>query len=440
MLIRFKVGNFMSFNEAQELSMISGTTRDHSDHIHKFEDVSVLRASAVYGANASGKSNLIRALWDSVRMITFGDPIQSSKYFRPGPSNKDKPSYFEYEFENNGKYYSYGFEFLLSKQKIESEWLYGLKPDRENEVLFQRFGNRIEHTFKGEDKKRVDIYAADMEGNDTTLFLTEMNRKTRTNEDSLSALFDAFNWFSKKTRVFSVDFFFFAKKGKEKEIAEIMGALDTGITGAYYERIERGGDRFRTYSKDLQERLIREKKRNPKADPSFSSGDGEVVSLSENNDLIVERLMFNHANSSASFSFTEESEGTQRLYGMLARILSDEADSIYIMDELDIKLHPQLTFWFVEMFLREKAGTKSQLIFTTHESYLMDFELLRRDEIWFVQRNEDGSSSLYSLEDFNERTDKKIDKAYFEGRYGGAPVFSTVFPVSSGGKDKTCKK
>jgi AAA15 family ATPase/GTPase len=143
----------------------------------------------------------------------------------------------------------------------------------------------------------------------------------------------------------------------------------------------------------------------------------------------MKKLVFKHENSDVSFDMEEESEGTQRLYDLLAMIVSKEEDNIYILDELDLKLHPQLTFKFVELFLKEKAGTKNQLIFSSHESNLMDFKLLRRDEIWFVEKNESGSSSLYSLEDFNERTDKKVDKAYLEGRYGGVPVFSTVFPI-----------
>ncbi|MDR1954964.1 MAG: ATP-binding protein [Candidatus Methanoplasma sp.] len=435
MLIRFKVGNFLSFDEPQELSMISGETRNHLDHIHRFENINILRTSAIYGANASGKSNLIKAFKESKQMITMGRPIHSNKYFRPSVMKKDKPSYFEYEFENGGKYYSYGFEFLPSKQKIESEWLYELEPERENRVFFQRTGNKIDHSFEGDDRTRMDIYAADMQNSDSTLFLREMNRKTRKDEKGLSVFSDVFRWFSQSMKVFNSEVFLYDKpkftKDEKEIVVGLLRSLDTGITDICYELVENVEDFFpERMLNEIQEELIRNKNKNSENDGSFIRG-SYFLSLSEDNDLIMKKLVFKHGSTDVSFDMEEESEGTQRLYELLAMIVSKEEDSVYILDELDLKLHPLLTFKFVDMFLNRKAGTKNQLIFTCHESNLMDFELLRRDEIWFVQKNEDESSSLYSLEDFNERTDRKIDKAYLEGRYGGVPIFSTLFPVSS---------
>ena len=92
-------------------------------------------------------------------------------------------------------------------------------------------------------------------------------------------------------------------------------------------------------------------------------------------------------------------------------------------------MHPSLTYKFVDTFLEEAAKKNIQLIVTTHESRLMDFDLLRRDEIWFVDKKKNGETDIYSLEEYNERFDKKIDKAYLDGRYGGVPIFSTVFPI-----------
>ena len=445
MLIRFKVGNFLSFNKIQELSMISGETRSHLDHIHKFDDMGVLKISALYGANASGKSNLIKALRESRQMIVMDMPLRANKYFRPSAANKDKPSYFEFEFENNGKYYSYGFEFLLSKQKIESEWLYGLESEGDNKIFFQRIGNKIEHTFEGDDKIRMDVYAKDMKEFDRTLFLREMYRKTRTDEKGLLVFSDVFKWFSQKMKLFGADIYDNMdriEKEKERDVVELLKAFDTGITGIHYERIEMPIDVVPAfYMNKIYEDLIREKKKNPNAEIMISSFKrGEVFSLSGENEVVLNKLVFKHKNSEASFDMEEESEGTQRLYDLLKMIVSKDEDNIYILDELDIKLHPQLTFGFINLFLNQKVGTKNQLIFTTHESNLMDFKLLRRDEIWFVQKEEDGSSSLYSLEDFNERTDRKIDKTYLEGRYGGVPVFSTIFPISAGDTNEAPKK
>ena len=107
-------------------------------------------------------------------------------------------------------------------------------------------------------------------------------------------------------------------------------------------------------------------------------------------------------------------------------------NKVFVIDEVDRCLHPSLTYRFVETFLDIAKQNGVQLIVTTHESRLMDFDLLRRDEIWFVDKNKNGESSIYSLEEYNARFDQKIDKAYLEGRYGGVPIFSAVFPVTEG--------
>ena len=108
--------------------------------------------------------------------------------------------------------------------------------------------------------------------------------------------------------------------------------------------------------------------------------------------------------------------------------MNKDTERVYLIDELDRCFHPELTYKFVERFLNF-TNNNSQLIVTTHESRLLNFDLLRRDEIWFANREKNGPTELYSLERYNERFDKKIDKAYLEGRYGGVPLFETLFPV-----------
>ena len=126
--------------------------------------------------------------------------------------------------------------------------------------------------------------------------------------------------------------------------------------------------------------------------------------------------------------------------GAIVRILERSKEEVllsgegktYVIDELDRCLHPSLTYKFVDTFLKLAEQKHIQLIVTTHESRLMDFDLLRRDEIWFVNKRKSGESDIYSLEEYNARFDQKIDKAYLEGRYGGVPVFSTVLPIREG--------
>ena len=139
-------------------------------------------------------------------------------------------------------------------------------------------------------------------------------------------------------------------------------------------------------------------------------------------------IKFKHDKKNILFQLEEESDGTIRLLDLLEIILSGEGKT-YFLDELDRCLHPSLTYKFVDTFLQIAAEKDIQLVVTTHESRLLDFDLLRRDEIWFVDKRKTGESDIYSLEEYNKRFDQKIDKAYLEGRYGGVPVFSTVFPI-----------
>ena len=145
--------------------------------------------------------------------------------------------------------------------------------------------------------------------------------------------------------------------------------------------------------------------------------------------LTVQKVVLKHKNDDGRYSFSEESDGTQRLFDLIEVLMNKNKEKVYFIDELDRCLHPKLTYEFVKRFLANTKDKNTQLIVTTHESRLLNFDLLRRDEIWFANREKNGPTELYSLEDYNERFDKKIDKAYIEGRYGGVPIFETIFPV-----------
>lgn len=159
-----------------------------------------------------------------------------------------------------------------------------------------------------------------------------------------------------------------------------------------------------------------------------------IISVNDNFETEVKTIVFEHGKKGTIFKFSEESDGTRRILDLIEILMTDNGERVYVIDEIDRSLHPQLTYKFIETFLNMSKDRKNQLIVTTHESRLLDFDLLRRDEIWFVDKNEKGESSIYSLEAYNERFDKKIDKAYLEGRYGGVPIFSTIFPVKGESK------
>lgn len=204
MLIKVKVSNFMSIGQLQELCMISGKVRGKREHLYKSKNISLLRLSAIYGANASGKSNLIKALEFSKQVIVEEIPKgYINKYNRTNEENINKPSYFEFEIKIDKKYYSYGFEIILNKSSIISEWLYELSTDNHRiEIFYRNLSNKkfsLGKHFKNEDIiNRLKIYFDDTKFEDSILFLSEMNRNKSDlykKKSELIVFSNVFGWF-----------------------------------------------------------------------------------------------------------------------------------------------------------------------------------------------------------------------------------------------------
>lgn len=434
MLIRFKISNYCSFKEEQELSMTPGRTEGNGCHILPIEGFPLLRSSAIYGANASGKSNLIKALNSMKRFIVFDEKIPTDRYHRPDPEMTDTPSYFEMELEIDGTAYSYGFDYVISEQRIEDEWLFRLSLEGDNEIIFTRVGKHINHSFEGSDKQKLDVYAEDTSGHDDRLFLNVMGRRVRPNDGGLGVFNDIYDWFKNDLVFIDTDFPFSPEipvSDRELEnVNRIMSTFGTGVNNIAYDRKD-GLEEFIPQS--LMDALRRDLSQG-KGQAALNIGSTRYASVNgyraymENGRVVFDEIVYRHNGDRISFRPDEESDGTRRLYGLLASVFMGKANRTYIIDELDTSLHPQLTYRFVKMFLEDPSSGSSQIIFTTHESFLMDFSLLRRDEIWFIEKSSDGSSKIYSLEDFNERNDRRVEKAYREGRYGGVPLFSSLFP------------
>lgn len=435
MLIRFSVGNYRSFKDIQEISMTSGRTEGHPDHLNDRGPVPVLRAAAVYGANASGKSNLIKALRAVKDYVVVDRKMPTDQYYRPDDCMRDEPSYFEVELEIGGSIYSYGFEYIISRQEIVDEWLHRLFIDKDSEALFQRTGRNIAHSFKDQDKQKLDVYAEDTIEHGDRLFLNVMGRRARPAEGDLGIFNDVYEWFRDHLRFIDTDYPFTPEvpvsESDFERLNKIISSFGTGINSIGYTRKE-GMD------ETLPQRLIDDLRK----DLGRGKGSGKLciecdryasvnnyrVSL-EGDRVVFDEIVYRHNDDRVVYRPDEESDGTRRLYGLLASTFVGEGDDTFVIDELDTSLHPQMTFRFVGMFLEGGLSGGSQILFSTHESSLMDFQLLRRDEIWFIEKGRDGDSRIYSLEDFNERNDRRIEKAYREGRYGGVPVFSAVFPT-----------
>lgn len=465
MLIRFSVENFLSFNSKQEFSMIpnKGINIDKKSHIIESEYAKVLRLGAIYGANAAGKSNLIKAMNFAKNVITDKMPLVTNEMFcKIDKDNQNKPSRFEFEFIKNDKCYAYGFEILLKDKKILTEWLYELT-DKEQNCIFEREVklNRLDfniETNDEEDSMRMKLYKVDFASDTSKLLITDIRGTKFKITSSLYILKSVYDWFENDLIIIYPDqplmrlHNFFDKENND-QINKMIKLFDTGITNIKQEKISQEKLKEELSSKDIQ--LLYEGYK--KAEEALEEFINKVEDSSEkvnsrkylrediiigtsvrmNNSLYnisgeygkepeINTIRTEHEKSFFDFSFKEESDGTRRLFDYLEILLSrgDNLNKVYIIDELERSLHPKITYRFIELFLKFLQDKKVQLIFTTHESTIMNQNLLRRDEIWFVERNKKNLSRIYSLDQFKERYDRKLDKAYLEGRYGAIPVFN----------------
>ncbi len=451
MLIRFNVGNYLSFREVQEFSMIAGKVRNKTEHIYADRSLKLLKFASIFGANASGKSNFVKAMEFAREVILYGTKRRCNNcYFKLDESFESKPSYFEFEILVNNKYYSYGFEILLKENVFTSEWLIELLTNGEEKVLFKRdiTKNTFDSSLTINNKnlrKKFEVYSDDIKANKSTLFLYEINRNKNElykSKNDLLIFNEVFRWFETTLDINHpyntiTDFSYFIETEKS-QVSEIIKAFGTGITE--FNVIDLSIDEIRDkipsqILEDVENRIndiLSDSKNEEKAIKGAitlkSPDDFFIINFEKNKEIQVTTIDFEHERKGKTFNVSEESDGTKRILELIQILLSKEG-SVYVVDEIDRSLHPQLTFKFVEAFLRIAEKKNVQLVITTHESRLLDFGLLRQDEIWLMNKNKDGESQLYSLDEYNVRFDQKVDKAYLEGRYGGVPIFSTIFPI-----------
>lgn len=446
MLISYTISNFLSFDSKQTISMVAGAPKKKADHCINKGKIKILKFAELYGANASGKSNLIKAVAFFKKIVLEGVKTNwSNCYYRGKKDNKDKLSTFDFEFEIDNKIYTYGFDILLSKNSIRAERLYELKPEKDDILIFNRTTNGDiklnENYFDSDTLYRLNIYYSDIKSQDNILFLTLMN----INKDSLyeenpcnSVIIfrKVFNWFLNSLVVIFPDVYldnskFFISNQKINEINSLISKFGTGISEC--KMIDCQLDELQSkLPPAIFNNLInqfekfvsaRTDEKNPRASIRLNK---DIYFLSKKGDSYqLNKIVFEHRNDEGSYEFYEESDGTQRLFDLIQVLMDDGFEKVYFIDELNRCFHPDLSLEFVKSFFAKT--TNSQLIVTTHEIRLLDLDLLRRDEIWFCERKSNGPTNLYSLEEFGERFDRKIDKAYLDGRYGGIPFFNNYF-------------
>jgi uncharacterized protein len=456
MLIQLTIENFRSFRDEVTFSMLAVTSdRQHQEHLS--EDAvgkgkHVIPIAAIYGANAAGKSNLIDALSFAKYLILEG--TRSNRNL-PIPTFKladysKKFSKFEFIFTYHKTQYSYGFK--LNREQIIEEWLYAIPDGKKREIVyFERITSPEKKTsvkygspLTGRGQRRKQFLEFIAEGTrPNQLFLTEAIDRNVTILEPIEQWFrDVLTIIPAESAHASLEYLILSDKLFVDFINNFLKIAGTGINNVTGGKVELNFDlQFPGMSKSERENIIQkmsEANANSVVIIEDILGNQYLLLKSEDGSTKLLKLVTQHRHENGDlidFSIDEESEGTQRLINLIPALiaLQEEQEMVIFLDELDRRLHPLLSRLFVQKAISCR-NKNNQLIFTTHDTNLLDLELLRRDEIWFVEKNHQGSSNLYSLAEFKTRPDLKIDKGYLNGRFGAIPFFGN--PESLGWIDR----
>lgn len=424
MLVMFKVKNYTSFKDEAILDLRAAAYVQHPAHVIRVNDkLSLLKTTALYGANASGKSNLISAMFFFERYIfsQFFSRKENGQVMMTEENDarvyleafdlceeKNEASEFDIIFLRNGKQIQYGFE--CTPEEVLNEWLY-----IDDKQVFDRAGTNIDIGSKYYDllapynKLPAErLYLAVLE-----YFLDEEGRK--------AVLDDFLSFFREEYNVFTEILFESTVKG----LAGAIGLSNKLVTSkAYRNRVEQylrmvdvGIKRL-----DVQTETILDNRTGKKKKQKIIRTVHDVYD--EEGNVSGEKL----------FDLRQESSGTLRFLAYIQNIIEMiSKGGVFIVDEMSARLHPLLTKLIVDIFCSEQ-NKKAQLIFTTHDISLLRNSQFRRDEIVFIDKNERGESSLYSLSDLKIRGDASYSKDYLQGKYGAIPIFD-YDAIRDGGKN-----
>lgn len=410
MIQRFAFDNVLSFKGPQEFTMLAAPRQerlfdDSQNFSEHTKDSKTLLSGVVYGANASGKSNLIQALFHFHRFVVTGNQNLENQElsvpnFRLDEAFTHKPSVFEMECRWKGTNYRYGFS--LTARAIEEEWLY-VKDKRESEVFYR---NRQDFTIPAKNKILNELTSKRMVHSKALL----VTIGAQFNDVSCAGFLD---WVYHLNIISGIEDRLYrdytVRRMKEsndfsRKVVDLIKFADFGI-------------------EDISISSM------PRHNPTFNSA-GEFES-STIDDLISKRFVMNSAGKPElkDFHFGRfESEGTQKFAHIAGPILDIlEKGGILVIDELDTKLHPELTERLVLMFHNKMLNSNhAQLIFTSHNTNLLGARIFRRDQIFFVEKDPFGASHLYSLATFKKngkspRNDEDLEANYLKGRYGALP-------------------
>lgn len=426
MLLKFSVRNFRSIRDEQELSLIASPLRDGDGGVSHPEgfDGGVLRVAAIYGANASGKTNVLRALHFMgsavVRSQSGWKPQQriARQHFRLDSVSHDESTTMEVDLLINGVRYQYGFS--VDSERVREEWCYAF-PKGRRQLWFRRdlsvfrFGKFFSTNRLIQDVTR-----------ENSLFLSAA---AQNNHKQLLAVY---RWFDDQLMLVGGDrqsllpltLASCSDDGKKKRVEQLLQAADLGLLG--FETVEEEHDE-RTHKILLALRA---------AASEVPLGSDALPDVPERH-TEIEFLHRAGTSDPVRFRTDSESDGTKTYFALLGPIVQAlESGGTLCVDELDASLHPLLALELVRIFnSNETNALGAQLIFNTHDSNLLDPQILRRDQIWFTEKDASGSTHLYPLTDFKSRKDDNLRRGYLQGRYGAIPFLGKgLAPVLSAGE------
>lgn len=440
MLIRFNVRNFLSIYTKQEFSMLTGNVRGKNEQVSKVNNNEILKYSSIYGANASGKSNLVKAIRFAQDSLVHGFDKGSTvtKYCKLKQEYKTEESYFDFEIIVNGISYSYGFTMILSLGIVIGEWLYQLKYEAEPKLIFMRDLKNNSFDF---DRKRFNknnhlkfqVWMDDSLRQNDVLFLNNIFNKNNTDTE-FEIFNNIFNWFKKELIIIFPNSRFGSVEDiiqNDTSLLSMLESLDTGIKSMKLVKTE-----IHKLPEEFQDEEFLDILKK-----SLSKSKGKTkrvlsnlyylfrVELDEDNELLFKKIVFKHSNNENTeyLDFIEESDGTRRIIELLQAInICQKKGKTIIVDEIERSLHPLLTEAIIYYYLEKESHLTSQLIITTHDERLLNLKKIRKDAFWFVEKCIEGFTTLKSLDEYKLRNDIKLDKAYLEGRLGAVPIISSL--------------
>jgi len=417
MLVNFTVKNFRSFKEERTFSMEASSIEEHEASVIKAGNQRLLPLTIIYGANSSGKSNLISAIYTMRRMVKESVRLNESDPLLYDPFALDEvsrsvPTLFEVQFIQAETRYCYGFEY--TQNEIVSEWLYENGPGEEEVELFVRSKNVIEVSEKAfpEGRGKEDLTNANR------LFLSLVAQLKGEKSNAVMVGIGECNVVS------GID----TKNYDEITLAMFMKELDGADEAqAFFKELQLGFNRFSVKKTDITtEKLASLPKLKRQQVEKNMSAHTLVEAITAHNIYNEDGQVIDEND---FYRDVMESEGTKKVIELSGPIFDTLINGkTLIVDELDARLHPLLTRNIVLLFMdpeRNKHG--AQLIFATHDTNLLDLSVLRRDQIWFAEKDKVESTGLYSLVEFEEDGQEEpnnkhdIERDYIHGRYGAIP-------------------